>query len=82
MEFDKIKFILLKENEMHAMRLINQPSISLIYKNKIKDKIQELWSEYEFNDCLDKIKIEELEEQFKNENNSPIEIKILELLNK
>ncbi len=82
MEFDKTKFILLNEHEMHALKLINQPSISLIYKGRIRDRVQELWSEFEFDEGAEKIEIDKLEQQFNKDYHSPVEGKIFELLEK
>ena len=79
-EFDKTRFVLLNQHEINAMKLINVPSVSLICKNYMADRVQEFWGQYEFDDGLGKIEIEKLEEDFKKDNFTSVEKKILDLL--
>lgn len=81
-EFDKTRFVLFKEHEINAIKLMNLPNISLIYKKLQLDKLQELWGEFEFEEKSELLEIEKVETQFKKDNNTPIETRILELLDK
>ena len=52
-ELDKVKFILLSQSEINAMKLLNIPGLSLVLEKRSKDYLQELWAKYEFDNGVD-----------------------------